>query len=200
MTSHVVNWIVGYLAAWGVWGIGVEMAIESAAIPLPSEVILPFAGYLVFTGKVGFAAALWAAIAGGLAGSVVSYYVGAWGGRPLLARYGRYVFISPHGLSRAEDWFQRYGEATVFFGRLVPGVRTFISLPAGIARMPLMRFIVYSALGSLPWSAGLMYVGYKLGENWQIIEPLFHRLDLVVVAVVVLVLLAAGWRAFFHRH
>jgi len=197
--GSTVNAIVEYAAAWGLWGIAIEMAIESAAVPLPSEVILPFAGYLVFTGRVSFAGALVAAVLGGLAGSVASYYVGALGGRPLLERYGRYVLISHHELDRAQGWFDRYGEATVFFSRLVPGVRTFISLPAGIARMNMPRFIVYSTLGSIPWSAALIYVGYKLGENWRRLEPLFRRVDLLVAAGLALLVLLAGWRLYARR-
>lgn len=199
MFGSTVNAIVEYAAAWGLWGIAIEMAIESAAVPLPSEVILPFAGYLVFTGRVSFAGALVAAVLGGLAGSVASYYVGALGGRPLLERYGRYVLISHHELDRAQGWFDRYGEATVFFSRLVPGVRTFISLPAGIARMNMPRFIVYSTLGSIPWSAALIYVGYKLGENWRRLEPLFRRVDLLVAAGLALLVLLAGWRLYARR-
>ncbi|MBC7104556.1 MAG: DedA family protein, partial [Firmicutes bacterium] len=136
------------------------MAVESCNIPLPSEVILPYGGYLVSTGRLEFWWAALAGTAGGTAGSAVSYYIGLYGGRPFLNRYGRYFGVTPQKLALAERWFARYGEATVFFTRLLPVIRTFISLPAGVARMNFPRFLVYTFLGSLPWSLALTYVGY----------------------------------------
>lgn len=168
---------------WGYWGVAFEMAIENANIPLPSEVILPFAGYLVFARALTFWGAVAAAVAGGLAGSIFSYALGYFGGRPLVLRYGRYVLLNEHHLELAEEWFRRHGEAAVFFGRLLPIVRTFISLPAGIGRMAFGRFVAYTVLGSIPWTIVLVWAGVKLGDRWDTLEGLFRRLDYAVLAL-----------------
>ncbi|AQS58944.1 DedA family protein [Desulforamulus ferrireducens] len=181
------------IAALGYWGVGIGMAIESANIPLPSEVILPFGGYLVYTGRLDFWGTVLAGTVGGTIGSIGSYYLGSIGGRPFLQKYGRYVGISESKLALADRWFERYGEATVFFTRLMPIIRTFISLPAGIARMNFKKFVLYTFLGSLPWSILLVYVGYALGQNWQAIKPWFHRLDFLVVSILGLVILYYLW-------
>lgn len=185
--------VTEFIAALGYWGLAIGMAIESANIPLPSEIILPFGGYLVSTGRLTFWGAVMAGTFGGIGGSVVSYYLGLWGGRPFLQKYGRYVGISDNHFLLAERWFNRYGEATVFFTRLMPVVRTFISLPAGIAGMNIWRFLIYSFLGSLPWSILLVYLGVKMGQNWDALKPWFHRLDVVVVVGLLLVLVY-WWR------
>ncbi|MBP7332076.1 MAG: DedA family protein [Firmicutes bacterium] len=164
------------------------MAIESANIPLPSEIILPFGGYLVSTGRLNFYGTVMAGTVGGTVGSALSYYLGLWGGRPILVKYGRYFGFSMKHLEAADRWFNRYGEATVFFTRLMPIIRTFISLPAGISGMNFKRFLIYTFLGSLPWSILLVYVGLKLGQNWAAIKPWFHRLDVVIVLGIVAVI------------
>ncbi|MBE3589200.1 MAG: DedA family protein [Firmicutes bacterium] len=170
------------------------MAIENANIPLPSEVILPFAGYLVFTGALKFWGAVAAAMAGGLCGSAFSYALGYFGGRPLVLRYGRYVLLNAHHLEQAEAWFRRHGEAAVFFGRLLPVVRTFISLPAGIGRMAFGRFLLYTLLGSLPWTTALVWAGVILGERWSALEGFFHRLDYAIVAAALVAAVVLLWR------
>ncbi|HHW42447.1 MAG TPA: DedA family protein [Desulfotomaculum sp.] len=190
LLEPVIQRTVAFISALGYWGIAIGMAIESANIPLPSEVILPFGGYLVSTGRLDF---FWAAMTGtigGTVGSIFSYFLGLWGGRPFLLRYGPYVGISRKHLELAEYWFERYGEVTVFFARLMPIVRTFISLPAGISGMNFPRFVIYTFLGSLPWSFFLTYLGLKMGQHWQDLKYWFHRLDLMVVGIL-LVLLAA---------
>lgn len=176
----VFKTITDAIAATGYWGIAIGMAIESANIPLPSEVILPFGGYLVSTGRLEFYRAVLAGTIGGTVGSILSYYLGLLGGRPFLLKYGRYFGFSIKHLDQATGWFERYGEATVFFTRLMPIVRTFISLPAGIGGMNFKKFVFYTFMGSLPWSLLLTYVGFKLGQNWKAIEPLYHKLDIVV--------------------
>jgi len=184
----VVKFVTNYIAALGYWGVGVGMAIESANIPLPSEIILPFGGYLVSTGRLNFYGTVMAGTVGGTVGSALSYYLGLWGGRPILVKYGRYFGFSMKHLEAADRWFNRYGEATVFFTRLMPIIRTFISLPAGISGMNFKRFLIYTFLGSLPWSILLVYVGLKLGQNWAAIKPWFHRLDVVIVLGIVAVI------------
>ncbi|MDD3653689.1 MAG: DedA family protein [Desulfotomaculaceae bacterium] len=187
--EHFLTAVTVVIASWGYWGVAVGMAIESANIPLPSEVILPFGGYLVSTGRLEFYRTVMAGTVGGVVGSILSYYLGVWGGRPFLVKYGRYFGFSMDHLALADRWFKQYGEATVFFTRLMPIVRTFISLPAGIARMDFKKFVVYSFFGSLPWSLLLVYIGLKLGQNWQSIKGWLHGLDaLVVVGIAILII------------
>jgi membrane protein DedA with SNARE-associated domain len=184
--------VIGYT---GYTGIAVLMGIESACIPLPSELIMPFAGYLVYEGSMKL---LWVATAGAIGcnlGSLVAYEVGYYGGRPLVEKYGRYILLSRRELAWADRFFARWGQAAVFIARLLPIIRTFIALPAGIARMPRVRFHVYTFLGSWPWCFALAYFGMKLGENWRTLGKYFHQFDLVIG-----LLLAAGivWFAWSH--
>lgn len=184
----------------GYWGVAIGMAIESANIPLPSEVILPFGGYLVFTGRLEFYRTVLAGTVGGVAGSILSYYLGVWGGRPFLVKYGRYFGFSMDHLALADRWFNRYGEATVFFTRLMPIIRTFISLPAGIARMDFKKFVIYSFFGSLPWSFLLVYIGLKLGQNWQSIKGWLHGLDVLVVVGIAILIIYLWRKKRDHRY
>ena len=199
MTAHILELVgqftVTFISGSGYLGIVLLMAIESACIPLPSEVIMPFSGYLVFTGRFQLA---WVSVAGALGcnlGSALAYYIGALGGRPLAEKYGRLVLVSHRDLDRAEHWFARYGDGTVFFSRLLPVVRTFIALPAGVARMNFLRFNIYTFLGSLPWCFVLAYAGLKLGARWTILRDYFHRFDTVIGLAI---LAAAVW--FVRTH
>ena len=180
------RFVIAVISQAGYPGIVLLMGIESACIPLPSEIIMPFSGYLVYTGRFKLA---WVALAGAVGcnvGSLVAYYVGALGGRPLAEKYGRYVLVTRHDLELADRWFARYGDWAVFFARLLPVVRTFIALPAGIARMNFLRFNVYTFLGSLPWCLALAYAGLKLGERWTILRQYFHRFDTVILILIVI--------------
>ena len=190
--------VVATMLAFGYTGVVLLMAIESACIPLPSEIIMPFSGYLVYKGEfnlwlVGIAGAF-----GCVLGSLVAYWVGMYGGRPLIERYGRYLLISHHDLDLADRWFSRFGEVIVFASRLLPVIRTFIAFPAGVARMNLKRFIIYTFAGSLPWCLGLAYIGQKLGEQWETnptLKAFFHRFDFVIGIVGVL---AVAWWVWRH--
>ena len=187
--------IIATILRLGYLGVFLTMSIESAAIPLPSEVIMPFSGYLAFTGVFTLhGAAFWGA-AGCVFGSWVAYAVAARGGRPLVERYGRYVFLSRRDLDLAERLFARFGGSIVFFSRLMPVVRTFISLPAGLARMPLGRFTVYTFVGSYPFCYALAWLGFKMGENWPALETHFRRFDWLILAAILV--LAAWW---IRRH
>jgi len=191
----LASFIVYVISMMGLPGVVLLMAIESACIPLPSEVIMPFAGYLVFLGRhslweVGLAGAL-----GCVAGSIPAYYLGMYGGRPLIEKYGKYILMSHHDLDLADRWFARHGQATVFFARLLPVVRTFIAFPAGVARMDMKRFIAYTFAGSLPWCLGLAYIGMVMGEKWPTLRGYFHKFDLVIGAVLV-----AGIVWYVRRH
>jgi len=190
--------IVATISTLGYGGVVLLMAIESACIPLPSEIIMPFSVYLVSRGEMNLWLVGVAGAFGCVIGSMVAYWVGMYGGRPLIERYGRYILISQHDLDLADRWFAKYGEIIVFVSRLLPAIRTFIAFPAGVARMNIPRFILYTFAGSLPWCIGLAYVGQKLGEHWDKdprLKTLFHRFDFVIGIVIVL---AAAWWIWRH--
>jgi membrane protein DedA with SNARE-associated domain len=199
----VIEKLLHSLAAFVIWvistggygGVMLLMAIESACIPLPSEVIMPFSGYLVFTGRFNL---FWVATAGAIGcnlGSVLAYEVGAYGGRPLIEKYGKYILLNAHDLELADKFFHRWGATTVFVGRLLPVIRTFIALPAGIAKMPRVRFHVYTFLGSWPWCFMLAYIGQKLGENWNTLGKYFHEFDAIIGTFLVL---GIAWFLWSH--
>jgi membrane protein DedA with SNARE-associated domain len=197
MLEHVMSVlasaIVEVISAGGYLGIVVLMAIESACIPLPSEIIMPFAGYLVSTGRFTLIGAATMGALGCNVGSTVAYYVAASGGRKAFERWGSYVLVSHAEIDHAERFFARYGSITVFIGRLLPLIRTFIAFPAGLARMPMMKFQIYTFLGSWPWCFALAYIGFLLGKRWDsdpTFRSLFHQFDVLVVA---LLLAAAAW-------
>jgi membrane protein DedA with SNARE-associated domain len=200
----VIPFLNSLYGAVGYLGVLVAMAIESAMIPLPSELILPYAGFLVSDPSqleplTGGAWQFWivviAATIGNTIGSLIAYAIGAYGGRPFLERYGKYLLIRPHEIELADRFFERYGAATAFFSRLLPIVRTFISFPAGVARMPLGKFIVYSTAGAFLWSILLVYSGTVLGAHWTDIRHMLQPFDLAIaIGVVGLVLGFVWWR------
>src|SRR5881394_4012196 len=201
MIARIIEILSGFIVATisllGYSGIVLLMAIESACIPLPSEVIMPFSGYLVSTGQMNLWAVGIAGAVGCVVGSLVAYWVGMYGGRPVIEKYGRYVLISHHDLDLADRWFARRGELIVFASRLLPVIRTFIAFPAGVARMNLTRFVVYTFLGSLPWCLALAYVGQKLGEQWDkndMLKTWFHRFDFVIGIIGILAVIWWVWR------
>jgi membrane protein DedA with SNARE-associated domain len=186
-TDFVTNEIVRY----GYLAIFVLMLLESACIPIPSEVTMLFGGALCSSGFVAAGQELdllWvvmAGTAGNVVGSWLAYWAGAVGGRPLVDRFGRYLLIRPHEVDQAQAWFERRGELTVFGSRLVPVVRTFISLPAGVAHMNVVKFTLYTVLGCLPWTFALAWIGYLLGENWSAAEKVIRPIAWVITAVIV---------------
>ncbi|HLZ10034.1 MAG TPA: DedA family protein [Chloroflexota bacterium] len=179
----------------GYTGVVIAMAIESACVPLPSEIILPMAGWMVYRGDFTILGATLAGTLGSVIGSSIAYWVGYFGGRPLLERYGRYILIRRHDIDVADRWFARYGEISIFFSRLLPVVRTFISLPAGIARMHFGRFIVFTTLGSLPWCLALVYAGKVVGDNRTAVYGTLHQFDYVIAALIVA---AVAWYVYRH--
>lgn len=190
------NWIVDSVGAWGYAGIFVLMALESACIPIPSEVTMPVGGLLASEGRLAF---FWVGLVGAganLAGSWLAYWAGAAGGRPLLEKYGKYILIKRHDLDRADRWFEKYGDSAVFFSRLLPVVRTFISLPAGVARMPFVRFSLFTFLGCLPWSFALTWAGLYLGDNWDRILPYMEPVSYAIAALLLAVIVVWFVRRF----
>jgi membrane protein DedA with SNARE-associated domain len=198
--------ILGALAAFTIWvistggyiGIALLMAIESACVPLPSEIIMPFAGYLVSTGRFGLYLAATAGALGCNLGSIVAYEAGKRGGRPLVERWGRYLLIGADELDAADRFFARWGSAAVLIGRLLPVIRTFIAFPAGMARMKLLPFHLYTFVGSWPFCFALTWIGMKLGDKWNSdprVKAAFHRADLAIG----LILIALAARYIWHR-
>ena len=187
LIGTLATFTIAVISAGGYFGIALLMAIESACIPLPSEIIMPFAGYLVSQGQMNIWLAATAGAIGCNLGSIVAYEVGKRGGRPFVKRWGKYVLVTTHDLDRAEGFFKRWGGITVLVCRLLPVVRTFIAFPAGVARMPQLRFHVYTFAGSWPWCFALTWVGRELGERWNTdprLKAVLHNLDVVIVAVV----------------
>lgn len=185
----LATFIIAVISGGGYLGIALLMAIESACIPLPSEIIMPFAGYLVSTGRFDLFLAATAGALGCNLGSIVAYEVGKHGGRPMAERWGRYVLIGPGELDAADRFFARWGGTAVLIGRLLPVIRSFIAFPAGVARMKLVPFHVYTFVGSWPWCFGLAWVGMKLGDKWNSdprLKAAFHQADAAIGAVLVL--------------
>jgi membrane protein DedA with SNARE-associated domain len=204
--AALAGFIIAVISKSGYLGMMFLMAIESACIPLPSEIIMPFSGFLVYSGQSDplihlpfnlFLVATAGAIGCNL-GSVVAYEIGSYGGRPLIERYGSYVFLGRHELDLAERFFKRFGAVAVLIGRLLPVIRTFIALPAGVAKMPRLRFHVFTFIGSWPWCFALAWIGMKLGERWDKdprLKQWFHRLDAVIILVL---LVGIAWFVWSH--
>jgi len=193
--SILAGFIIGGISSLGYFGILTMMAIESACIPLPSEIIMPFSGYLVSQGRFNLWGVAFFGAMGCVLGSALAYWVGYYGGRTMAEKYGKYILVTKHDLDIADSFFQKYGNMAVFFSRLLPVVRTFISFPAGIARMNFSKFIVYTFFGSLPFCYFLAYIGKILGENWNTLGVYFHKFDAIIGG---LVLVGVIW--FVKRH
>jgi len=198
----VIPFLETLYGAVGYAGVMLAMAIESAMVPLPSELILPFAGFLVsdplqaepISGQPwSFWIVVIVATIGNTTGSLVGYAIGAYGGRPFLERYGRYLLIRQHEIEIADRFFARWGSQTAFFSRLLPIVRTFISFPAGVARMDVRKFIAYSTAGAFLWSIALVWAGVQLGANWEEIRALLQPFDLAIAVAVVALVVAFVW-------
>ena len=181
--TTVVSWIEATVSSMGAWGVALLMAIESCNIPLPSEAILPYAGYLVSKGVFSIHQAAFFGALGCVIGSIPSYYIGYFGGRKFVEKYGKYFLVSNHDLEAADKWVEKYGDWSFFICRMLPVVRTFISLPAGILKAKKRFFFTFTFLGSLVWSYVLVYVGVKLGENTETLKHLWHKFDAAIIFV-----------------
>jgi membrane protein DedA with SNARE-associated domain len=195
----VTGWIADLIDAFGALGVALLMALENLFPPIPSELILPFAGFLVGRGELGFLPVLVASTAGSLFGALVLYALGRWGGRKLILRYGRFLRVKEADLDRAEGWFDKYDEWVVLFGRMVPGVRSVVSIPAGMLGTPFVRFVILTTVGSAAWNALLLGAGWYLGENWhQIADIMGSASNVILVLVAVALVSAAVW--WWRRH
>ncbi len=191
----VAAWIMSVISTMGYGGIVLLMAIESACIPLPSEIIMPFAGFLVSKGEMSLLGIALAGALGCVIGSIPAYYVGMFGGRPLAERYGKYLLISKRDLDWADNAFAKHGQLIIFLGRMLPGVRTFIAFPAGVARMNMSKFIIYTFIGSFIWCWLLGYAGMKTGEHWEDLKVYFHEFHYVIIGAGIIFLI---W--YIRRH
>jgi len=207
LTDTLITLVTNFYVTFGLFGILVAMAIESCCIPLPSEIVMPLAGIMIASNKIlpgtnSTVSLILVALSGAigcLIGSIAAYGIGYSGGRPLMLKYGRYLLISQHDADKADHFFQRWGNATAFFSRLLPVIRTYISLPAGIAKMPFIQFCIYTFLGSFPWCILLAYIGIQIGSpsNLSKLSPIFHSLDVVILVVLVILVALYIWR---HIH
>lgn len=185
----VVVWAVSLIEKTGYLGIFITQTLESAAIPIPSEVVLPFSGFLASSGHLNFWAVVFVATLGNLIGAMAIYFVGLYGGRPILEHYGRYVLITRESIAKVDRWVEHYGSETAFFSRLLPGVRTFSSLIIGATRMNFGKFLLYTLLGSLLWNLPLAYIGLIAGKNWNFLRPYFHKFELAIFILLVLIVI-----------
>lgn len=198
--ENIITAAVNIINSLGYYGVGFGMMLESACIPLPSEVVLPLGGNMVANGTITMLGANIVAAVGSLAGSMIAYLVGYFGGRPVILNYGKYFFVSNKHFYQAEKTFVKYGSAAVFFGRLLPVIRTFISLPAGIAKLDLKKFITYSLVGMLPWNALLIWLGYKLGPQFKtLIDPIYKKFEYFVIGGILLIILYFIIKYFLGR-
>ena len=180
LITIIAAWIMSVISTMGYGGIVLLMAIESACIPLPSEIIMPFAGFLVFKGEMNLWLVALAGAIGCVAGSIPAYYVGMFGGRPLAEKYGKYILLSKRDLDYADHLFEKHGEIIIFVARILPAIRTFIAFPAGVVRMNMPKFIFYTFVGSFIWCALLAYAGMKFGENWVSLKVYFHEFHYLI--------------------
>ena len=194
--EQVTQTFLAFIDSWGYLAVAVLMAMENACIPVPSELILGFAGYLVSAERMTFTGAMIAGMVGGMAGSIFAYVVGATGGRKFVDKYGKYFFIKKSHVDLAQKWFDKYGIRAVFFSRMLPVVRTFISLPAGFARVNFKQFLFYTFAGSLPWTALILYAGELLGDNWEYLLEVGHEFSMAFIVVSVAII---AWLYFRHR-
>jgi membrane protein DedA with SNARE-associated domain len=193
---ELANFITHIIASSGYFGVFFLMILESAVMPIPSEIVMPFAGFLASTGTFNIWYVVLAGTLGNLVGSLVAYFVGLYLGRGFIFRYGKYVLLEKKYLLITEQWFKKHGDKTVFFSRLLPVVRTVISLPAGIGRMNLGKFIAYTFVGSIPWNFALTYVGVILGKNWNLISQYSHAIDIFLGSLIVAFVV---WFVLKHR-
>ncbi len=185
MIESLIKGVIFVLDKLGYAGTFIGMALESACIPIPSEAILPFGGYLSYTGRLNLWIMILMGTIGGTVGSIGAYYLGKFGGRPLVEKYADKLKLSKSKIEKSDEYFRKYGEKIVFYSRLLPIIRTFISLPAGISKMDFKKFTIYTFLGSLIWSVVLGYAGFKMGENWIMIRSWFHIADIALVVGII---------------
>ncbi len=196
----LAQFVIHTISLLGYPGIFLLMFFESCGIPMPSEVIMPFSGFLVASGQMIFWIIILSGTLGNLIGSILAYWIGYKGGRPLIEKYGKYLLISSSDLDLADKWFKKYGDWTVFFGRLLPIIRTYISFPAGISKMNMKKFCLFTTLGALPWTALFAWLGIKMGNNWELIREKLHNFDMAIGVILVILIVLYIWRHLRHSN
>lgn len=196
LTEFLIVYFTLFIEKAGYFGVFVLMTMESMIFPVPSEAVMPFTGFLWFQGKMTFIAIFFASTIGSIVGSLLSYYIGKYGGKPFINKFGKYLLLNEHHLTQTEQFFQKYGEKTIFISRFIPIVRHLISLPAGVGKMNIYKFSLFTVAGASIWNAFLAYLGYQLGSRWEIIRKYSEVLDIIVIACIVL---AAGYFVFKAR-
>ena len=196
LTEFLIVYFTLFIEKAGYLGVFVLMTMESMVFPVPSEAVMPFTGFLWFQGKMAFVAIFFASTIGSIVGSLFSYYIGKYGGKPFINKFGKYLLLNEHHLTQTEQFFQKYGEKTIFISRFIPIVRHLISLPAGVGKMNIYKFSLYTVAGASIWNAFLAYLGYQLGSRWEIIRKYSEVLDIIVITCIVL---AAGYFIFKAR-
>lgn len=194
IVEKLVEYITAGISLGGYFGLFILMALESMIVPVPSEVVMPFAGYLVLQGRFNLWTAVLVSGFGSIFGSLLSYYMGAYLGRPFILKFGKYLLLEEEHLLWTEKWFKKQGDKTIFISRFIPVVRHLISIPAGIARMSMQKFIIYTFVGATTWNFILLYAGFKLGEHWDKIHQFSKELDIIFVIAIVLFLIYFIWR------
>lgn len=198
ITQWIANTAVAFIAATSYPGIFLLMVLESMVFPVPSEAVMPFAGFLIVTGQFTFTGVIIASTLGSIVGSLASYAMGFYGGKPFIKKFGKYLLLDSHDLEITERFFAKSGELTIFISRFIPVIRHLISIPAGLGKMNLWKFILYTILGAGMWNAFLTYVGFKLKENWTEVMTYSHIIDIVVVAVLGLAFLYYAYKIYIN--
>jgi membrane protein DedA with SNARE-associated domain len=194
LIEHFTNWIY----SGGYFGVTILMILESMVAPVPSEAVMPFAGFLIFEHKFTFTGVIFFSTLGSIIGSLISYYAGAWGGRPFVKRFGRYLLLDTHHLDLTERFFARYGDKTIFISRFIPVVRHLISIPAGVGRMSVAKFCIYTVIGAALWNSFLAVVGYYLRNNWMTVRKYGEMADIVVVGLIVVAIIFFVYQYIKH--
>ncbi|MFA7171252.1 MAG: DedA family protein [Candidatus Paceibacterota bacterium] len=199
MFAFLIEFFTEIISSAGYVGLTLLMMLESMIAPVPSEAVMPFAGFLIYQGKMHWEAVVLFSTLGSIIGSLISYYIGMNFGRPLILKYGKYLLLNEHHLDLTENFFKKFGQKTIFISRFIPLVRHFISLPAGTARMNIWIFSLYTILGATMWNFFLTYLGYRLGSNWEVIRTYSEKLDVVVVALIIFVISYVFYKNKKHR-
>ncbi|MFH0896252.1 MAG: DedA family protein [Bacteroidota bacterium] len=189
ITEFLAGYIVAFIASTGYWSVFILMVMESMVFPIPSEAVMPFAGFLIADGQFTFAGVIIVSTLGSIVGSLISYYLGAWGGRPIVEKWGKYLLLEKHQLDMTEKFFAKRGEITIFICRFIPIVRHLISIPAGMGKMNIWRFIIYTAIGAAMWNAFLTWVGFELKNKWDEVMKYSGTVDIFVLIALILVVI-----------
>jgi membrane protein DedA with SNARE-associated domain len=199
ITEKIVALAIAFITATGYTGVFLLMILESMVFPIPSEAVMPFAGFLIFDGKMTWTGVILASTFGSIIGSLISYYIGYYGGKPFIAKFGKYLLLNQHHLEMSEKFFLKRGELTIFISRFIPVVRHLISIPAGFGKMNIYKFLIFTIIGASMWNTLLTWIGFKLRENWEEVMQYSHTIDIIVVVGIVIVVIYFGIKLYKGR-